>query len=176
MLIDKRSRAAVEASEGYADGQVTETDLGAFQAESDAALEAIRRGKRANSPEARTASIAWIAAENYPGGIWNAPYEILGVQGINVGAEKKAQCAILRDICNPFHPVVLAKSWLAWNGGMVRKIAQAIYDERAFERMPILADVLEDAGCDDADLLAHCRGPGPHARGCWVVDLLLGKE
>ncbi len=42
--------------------------------------------------------------------------------------------------------------------------------------MPVLADALEDAGCADADILAHCRGHGPHVRGCWVVDLVLGKE
>jgi hypothetical protein len=56
------------------------------------------------------------------------------------------------------------------------KIARAIYDGRAFERMPILADALEDAGCGDADILRHCREPGEHVRGCWVVDLLLGKS
>ena len=56
------------------------------------------------------------------------------------------------------------------------KLAQGIYEERAFDRLPILADALEDAGCDNADILSHCRGPGPHARGCWVVDLLLGKK
>jgi hypothetical protein len=57
----------------------------------------------------------------------------------------------------------------------VRKIVKAIYDERAFERMPILADALEDAGCDDQDILNHCRQSGEHVRGCWVLDLLLGK-
>ena len=51
----------------------------------------------------------------------------------------------------------------------------AIYEDRAFNRLPLLADALEDAGCADAEVLAHCRGPGPHDRGCWVVDLLLGK-
>jgi hypothetical protein len=55
-------------------------------------------------------------------------------------------------------------------------LAQGIYDERAFERLPILADALEDAGCTDAAILVHCRGPGPHVRGCWVVDLILGKQ
>lgn len=55
------------------------------------------------------------------------------------------------------------------------KLARAIYDERAFERMPILADALEDAGCHNPDILEHCRGPGPHVRGCWVVDILLEK-
>ena len=56
------------------------------------------------------------------------------------------------------------------------QIAQAIYDDRAFDRMPILADALEDAGCTDRAILDHCRSEGPHVRGCWVVDLLLGKE
>jgi hypothetical protein len=65
---------------------------------------------------------------------------------------------------------------LTWNDGTVIKIAQAIYNERAFERLPILADALEDAGCDNADILRHCREPGEHMRGCWVVDLLLGKS
>jgi hypothetical protein len=67
-------------------------------------------------------------------------------------------------------------SWLAWNDRTVVKLAQAIYNEKAFDRLPILADALEDAACSDVDILAHCRGPGPHVRGCWVVDLLLGKE
>jgi hypothetical protein len=77
---------------------------------------------------------------------------------------------------NPFHSIPISPHWLAWDDGTVRRIAQVIYDERAFDRLPVLADALEDAGCDDADLLAHCRGPGPHVRGCWVVDLLLGKQ
>jgi hypothetical protein len=55
-------------------------------------------------------------------------------------------------------------------------VARAIYDERAFERMPILADALEDTGCDNADILEHCRQPGEHVRGCWVVDFILGKS
>jgi hypothetical protein len=58
----------------------------------------------------------------------------------------------------------------------VLKAAQAIYDERAFDRTPQLADALEQAGCTDADILGHCRGGGEHVRGCWVVDLLLGKK
>jgi len=57
-----------------------------------------------------------------------------------------------------------------------RPLASAIYGERAFDRMPILADAFEEAGCDHADVLTHCRGPGPHVRGCWEVDLMLGKE
>jgi hypothetical protein len=59
--------------------------------------------------------------------------------------------------------------------GTVPKVAQAIYEERAFDRLPVLADALEDAGCADAGLLGHLRGSGPHVRGCCSVDLLLGK-
>jgi hypothetical protein len=77
---------------------------------------------------------------------------------------------------NPFRPVAIAPAWLAWNDGTVPKLAQTIYDDRRFDLLPILADALEEAGCDHADILTHCRGPGPHVRGCWVVDLLLGKE
>ena len=58
----------------------------------------------------------------------------------------------------------------------VVSIAAAIYADRAFDRLPILADALEEAGCTNADVLLHCRQPGDHVRGCWVVDLVLGKE
>jgi hypothetical protein len=54
-------------------------------------------------------------------------------------------------------------------------MARRIYDERAFHDLPILADALEEAGCTDAEILAHCRSSGEHVRGCWVVDLVLGK-
>lgn len=76
---------------------------------------------------------------------------------------------------NPFHPVTIDSSWLTWNDGTVPKLAQTIYDERAFENLPILADALEDAGCTNKDILDHCRAIGPHARGCWVVDLILAR-
>ena len=83
---------------------------------------------------------------------------------------------LLHDIFgNPFRFVSISLSWLAWNGGAICKMAQAIYDDRTFDRLPLLADALEDAGCADADILAHCRQLGVHVRGCWVVDLLLGK-
>jgi hypothetical protein len=77
---------------------------------------------------------------------------------------------------NPFRWVEADPGWLAWNDGVVRNLAEAIYAEAAFDRLPILADALEDAGCSDADLLGHLRSPGPHVRGCWALDLLLGKQ
>jgi hypothetical protein len=88
--------------------------------------------------------------------------------------ERASQCSLLRDIFgNPFRPVTLDPAWLT---PKVKTLAQAIYDDRAFERMPELADALAEAGCANVDILSHCRGPGPHVRGCWVVDLVLGRE
>jgi hypothetical protein len=81
---------------------------------------------------------------------------------------------LFRDIVgNPFRPVAFDPHW---RSETAVALAAGIYAERAFDRLPILADALEEAGCDHPDVLAHCRGPGPHARGCWVVDLVLGKS
>ena len=74
---------------------------------------------------------------------------------------------------NPFRPVTFAPEWKT---STVTALAETIYADRTFGNLPVLADALEDAGCDHADILSHCRGPGSHVRGCWVVDLVLGKE
>jgi hypothetical protein len=78
---------------------------------------------------------------------------------------------LLRTHWAPFRP-----AFSPWLTGTVLSLAAQVYESRDFSAMPILADALQDAGCDSADVLDHCRGPGPHARGCWVVDLVLGKE
>jgi hypothetical protein len=72
-----------------------------------------------------------------------------------------------------FRPVTTDPAWLT---STVVSLASQMYESRDFGAMPILADALQDAGCDSPDVLDHCRGPGPHVRGCWVVDLVLGKE
>src|SRR5262249_38200098 len=74
---------------------------------------------------------------------------------------------------NPFRPVVFNPEWRTET---TVGLAARMYDGRDFWAMPILADALQDAGCHNADIPAPCRDPGPHARGCWVVDLVLGKE
>ena len=89
-------------------------------------------------------------------------------------AEKEKQAFLLRDIFgNRFRPITFNPSWLT---PTVIHLAQSIYGDRAFDQMPRLADALEEAGCTNADILSHCRSEGPHVRGCWVVDLILGKQ
>jgi hypothetical protein len=91
--------------------------------------------------------------------------------------ERQAQCDLVRDLFgNPFRPVALDLAWLRWNEATVMKIAQAIYADRRFGDLPVLGDALEEAGCHHADILGHCRSQGKHARGCWAVDTVLGKE
>jgi hypothetical protein len=89
--------------------------------------------------------------------------------------EEIQQISVLREIFgNPFRPITFNP---AWRTSDVMLLAQGIYGEKAFDRMPILADALQDAGCDSDDMLNHCRDASlPHVRGCWVLDLVLGKE
>ncbi|VTU00683.1 Uncharacterized protein OS=Sorangium cellulosum (strain So ce56) GN=sce5710 PE=4 SV=1 [Gemmataceae bacterium] len=89
-------------------------------------------------------------------------------------SEEVAQAELLRDIFgNPFRPVAFSPEWRT---DTAVSLAKHMYESRDFDAMPILADALQDAGCDSGAVLDHCRGPGPHVRGCWVVDLVLGKE
>lgn len=87
--------------------------------------------------------------------------------------ERAGQVTLLRCVFgNHFHPASPDPSWLT---STVLALAASVYESRAFHDLPVLADALEEAGCGDEVALAHLRGGGPHARGCWVVDLLLGK-
>jgi hypothetical protein len=87
--------------------------------------------------------------------------------------EKEWQCALIREIFgNPFRPV---RADPTWRTSDVLLLARGIYNESAFDRLPILADALQDAGCDNDAVLNHCREPGEHVRGCWVIDLILRK-
>jgi hypothetical protein len=85
-------------------------------------------------------------------------------------------CGLLRDLLGlPPRLAPVKSSWLHWNGGCVTRLARAIYEERRFEDLPVLADALEEAGCADPAILAHCRQEAEHIRGCWVVDVLTGQ-
>jgi len=85
------------------------------------------------------------------------------------------QVVLLREIFNNAFRTV-DHAWLDHNGGVVRSLAQAIYEERRFEGMPVLADALQEAGCSADQILSHCRGPNDHVLGCWVLDLFLDRE
>jgi hypothetical protein len=90
--------------------------------------------------------------------------------------ENGAQCRLLRCLFgNPYRPVTCDPAWRTWDDGCVPKIARAVYAGRRFEDLPVLGDALLDAGCDEETVLEHCRRPGEHARGCWLLDLLLAK-
>jgi hypothetical protein len=92
--------------------------------------------------------------------------------------ESVFQSDLVRDLwANPYRPPVHADpAWRTANGGAALRLARVLYDERSFDDLPVLGDALEEAGCTDADVLSHCREPGEHVRGCWVVDLVLGKD
>ncbi|AMV27893.1 hypothetical protein VT84_26050 [Gemmata sp. SH-PL17] len=90
-----------------------------------------------------------------------------------VGATDSQDCDLIREVFgNPFRPVTFDSSWLT---STVRALATGVYTERAFDRLPILADAIQDAGCDSDDVLTHLRSDGPHVKGCWALDLVLGK-
>jgi hypothetical protein len=187
-------RRLLTACERHADGAVGDQELAASRAEAEAArrsplpgegpfdLELRWSSRAAGPPEELLALPAGLRAEHadWWGGMFTfyggtgeewQQYHDQGLEAISL-----RQCQLLRDVFgNPFRPVALNRAWLSWEGGTVAKLAAAVYDERAFDRLPILADALEEAGCDAAELLTHLRGPGPHVRGCWALDLLLGK-
>jgi hypothetical protein len=114
---------------------------------------------------------------------WDAAAEVASAPAER--AEQGRQAVLLRDLFGPlpFRPVALDPAWLSWSGGTVVRLAQAAYERRelpvgtlAPDRLAVLADALEEAGCQDGQILGHLRSGGEHYRGCFVVDALLGKE
>jgi hypothetical protein len=119
---------------------------------------------------------------------WAVAWEAQIASGIDSDAEpphsfrrpeQRHQAGLIRDLFgNPFRPApTIERATLAWNDGTVVRLATAIYEERAFDRMPVLADALQEAGCEEGEILGHCRQPDTvHVRGCHVLDWLLGKR
>jgi hypothetical protein len=183
---DDDCRQAVLVAERFADGNATDRErravrkmvatvkeagnLAAINARG-AAFDANEKtaGKRFFFGSAATSAAEARAAKRREGRWTDDRYEVM------LRAEEKAQADLLRCIVGllPFRPVTLRPAWLS---ATAKQLAVTIYEDRTFDRLPILADALEEAGCTDADVLAHCRGPGPHVRGCWALDLILGKE
>jgi len=162
--IDVLGRCAVEVAEKYADGIAGPDELRAARLACQGA-----GGQAAWYAAATNAAIAARnAARSAQAGVANN-----GLIG-SEAAELHAQAALLRDIFGPmpFRPPSLDPSWLT---PAVVELSQVIYDDKCFDRVSVLADALEEAGCDNEEALRHLRGPGPHVRGCWAVDRMLGK-
>jgi hypothetical protein len=196
-LVEERSRAAVEVAERYADDEADERELyeasvlaenaaemfmvsavtavdEAFASAAFAAFRATLHGDDIAdyaSSNANSAAFHAAIAENLPSA---APVH---------AAESLQQTCLLRDIFgNPFRSIAIPSAWFDGNDAAVVRLAQTAYEERSLPagtfdntRLLILADALEETGCTDRQILTHLRGGGEHYRGCWVVDLLLGK-
>jgi hypothetical protein len=172
---DPRSRKAVEIAELYADGLATEIQR----------KEAHRNARKVASDRMQEGDWSWepwivasVASDHI--GSW---YAIVGAADFSATQTASSEPSgpggispthlIWCIFVNPFRPVAFDPRWRTAD---VVGLARGIYEDRAFDRLPLLADALMDAGCAEEQLLAHCRSDGPHVRGCWAVDLVLGKE
>jgi hypothetical protein len=174
LLVEERLRLAVVSAERRADDLAGPEELsGARTAAAESPWGgAARAATRAAWDDAWEAA-ASAACAAFEAVEWNAPADSYRAAG---DAERRAQADLVRDIFgNPFRRVAYTPLPPAVSRNVLL-LARSIYEERAFERLPILADVLETAGGVNRAVLDHLRGPGPHVRGCWALDLCLGKE
>jgi hypothetical protein len=188
---DAACRAAVEAAERYADGLATDQEL--FEAHQhvsrarDLAVGTHHRLEGYKSLLVRSATFALyeltdeLHRENAEGLAWEVVRDAseYAVSALPRPREsRRKQSAFLRDIFGSLSRSRSAMDLvhLPEDNAPIRSLAHSSYEERAFDQLPILADALEDAGCADRDILDHLRGPGPHVRGCWALDLILGKQ
>jgi hypothetical protein len=182
LLVHQESKDSVEALERYADGQLDKSGFtNAWVAASHVRI--IRNTRKTDRSPEKTAAWA-VSTALFPEtlrGVSSTAAQVKGLGHVPAKKEGRRQCADLRDLFgNPFRSVQTDPAWLT---AAVASLAQAAYDERLLPggeldppRLAILADALEEAGCADAAILSHLRGAGPHVRGCWAIDLLLGKE
>jgi hypothetical protein len=168
VLHDDRHRQAVEATEAYADGIGKKSDLKAVRLAVTAARRDLRvrlNGTSTHPHDFSEHELSYAVSD-----LASEQNFLRVVNEVLFGMEPHT---LLRDIVgNPFRPVAFDPRWRSADAV---GLARGIYDERAFDRLPLLADALMDAGCDHEQVLGHCRSEGPHVRGCWVVDLVLGK-
>jgi hypothetical protein len=177
---EEAGRWAVEVAEEFADGQRTTRDLADAR---DAALAAAAAWDGCRSEEGQRVREALLAAaecaipENRGSCdvATNVGWQAVRASRESEEAERATQRARSLDIFGP--PDRTSAFLPEWQTEAVVSLARRMYETRDFDAMPELADALHAAGCADAALLEHCRGPGPrHVRGCWVVDLLLERE
>jgi hypothetical protein len=172
-------REAIEVAERYADGEAPAVEL-----------EAVRQAVRAGEGGAGLARAWLLEAVTEACGRFDRPLDEAhaaidhaarayreATRQEHWAAARRVQARLLEDLAHQPPPLpASASGWLRWGGGTVATLARSIYLEHSFRDLPVLGDALEEAGCDDAELLAHCRSPGRHARGCWALDALLGAE
>ena len=188
-MLDARSINALEVMERLIEGQATDAERVAAIHEAWRASEEARDTKDLATAAACDAAYRAINISSYS--VANS-----GMRAASRATGKRAavatvratayghQAMLIRDIFgNPFQTKNLRSIWihqckrvLLWNSATVLAIAQSIYAEKCWDQLPILADAMEDAGCTVQPMLQHLRGPGPHARGCWVVDTIRGKD
>jgi hypothetical protein len=173
LFTDQRTRRLLDMTEQFTDGLVTKSELASASQASRGMIDGTRGwftlpehaalGLICAASTSREAVGRAIEAAQY------VAYALRELPRVSPG-----NATLVREVFgNPFRPVPFNQAWRTTD---LTRLANGIYAEKAFDRMPILADALQDAGCDNADILDHCRGPGPHVRGCWVVDLVLGRE
>jgi hypothetical protein len=193
---DKRSRAGIRVAECFADELAGASDferaregtLGAWSAASGENGWHIHQIARAAAYTCGVDADTLMAVSKE---CFNAARNSACARGAPQSAkqveasEKRRQAGLLRCVFGAcaFHSVSVDNSILYWNDGVVRKLATEAYKQRCMPkgtldngRLAVLADALEDAGCTNANLLGHLRGPGPHVRGCWALDLILSRE
>jgi hypothetical protein len=186
-LTDERSRVAVEMAERWADGLTTQVELEAAESAADQArddLVTTRQDTAISECFTYAAQAVGLLATVNPFSTDRSvvvasycrmvAFRETGASD-RVESENTTACRFIRDIFgNPFRPVIFSD---AWRTDTAKSLARQMYESRDFSAMPILADALQDAGCDNDDILAHCRDTSAtHVRGCWVVDRVLGKE
>jgi hypothetical protein len=174
LLHDRRSRLAVRRVEQYADADESDRLRGVCNMANAAYHEGARRDGPFSAPALAARAAMWAATSGWCAAATGVALALEAAYGVTRPTTTRREAALLRDIFgNPFRPAAFS--------GELRtdtavSLARRMYEARDFSAMPILADALQDAGCADEQILDHCRGSGPHVRGCWVVDLVLGKE
>jgi hypothetical protein len=174
---DERLRRVVETGERFAEDEGTLGDLDYAAQEARSAFYELRSKHGSQAVLVRISS-ACLGLVRSRLDLWQVTTNTSGIPVNSARARTLdgiQQCELLREIFgNPFRPVAFNA---AWRTSDVMLLAEGIYAERAFDRMPILADALQDAGCDSDALLNHLRDASvTHVRGCWALDLVLGKE
>jgi len=170
-LVDNRSREAVNVAEGFADGAV---DFHQLERAYDQAFRALGIVGGEPARAATRVALEHLTDANLSDLVALIARSFGTPDGDEWCGAREFQAVLLRDIFgNPFRPVTFSPDW---RRDTAVSLARTMYESRDFSAMPVLADALQDAGCDNDDVLDHSRTPGAHVRGCWVVDSVLGKE